>query len=126
MGRCIRYGKLSINDGKLSYEHIPSLLRLIYGGIPLPEQNETIADMLDNIVRMYEQVAVNTIVENTYILIEEESEEELYIILAIIMFWNEKMNLDFVTPLMTAGEPVKELYIEPTMNIKSSTTFSPK
>ena len=73
---------------KLNPEHIPSLLRLIYGNIAVPEQNESIANMLDTIVKMYGQVAVNTIVENTYILIEEKSEARLYLILAMIVFWN--------------------------------------
>ncbi len=68
--------------------------------------------MLDTIVKMYGQVAVNTIVENTYILIEEKSEARLYLILAMIVFWNAKMKLDIVTPLMATEEPIKELYIE--------------
>ena len=99
-------------DEKLNPEHIPSLLRLIYGNIAVPEQNESIANMLDTIVKMYGQVAVNTIVGNTYILIEEKSEARLYLILAMIVFWNAKMKLDIVTPLMAAEEPIKELYIE--------------
>ena len=90
-------------DEKLNPEHIPSLLRLIYGNIAVPEQNESIANMLDTIVKMYGQVAVNTIVENTYILIEEKSEARLYLILAMIVFWNAKMKLDIVTPLMAAN-----------------------
>ena len=54
---------------------------------------------------------MNTIVENTYIIIEEESEEELYIILVLILFWIAEMKLDIVTPLKVATESVKDLYI---------------
>lgn len=53
-------------DGELNPEHIPSLLRLLYGDSTVPEQNETIANMLDTIVERYGQAAVNTIVENSY------------------------------------------------------------
>lgn len=99
-------------DGKLELEHIPSLLRLLYGYSTLPEQNETIVDMLGTIVKRYGQAAVNTIVENSYILIEEKSKSELYIIIAMIVFWNEEMKLDIVTPLKASEEPVKDVYIE--------------
>lgn len=98
--------------GKLELEHIPSLLRLLYGYSTLPEQNETIVDMLGTIVKRYGQAAVNAIVENSYILIEEKSKSELYIIIVMIVFWNEEMKLDIVTPLKAAEEPVKDMYIE--------------
>ena len=66
--------------------------------------------MLDKIVQMYGQEAVNSIVKNSDILIQENAEGELFIILAMILFWNEKLELDIVAPLKTVKYEVLALY----------------
>ena len=96
--------------GKLDVQHIPSLMKLIYGDSTVSEQNESIVKMLDNIVHIYGQEAVNIIVENSDILIEEDAEGELFILLAMILFWNEKLKLDIIEPLKMAKYEVIELY----------------
>ena len=96
--------------GKLNVQHISSLMKLICGDSTVSEQNESIVKMLDKIVQMYGQEAVNSIVKNSDILIQENAEGELFIILAMILFWNEKLELDIVAPLKTVKYEVLALY----------------
>lgn len=97
-------------DGKLELQHIYDLLRLLYGDLTISEQNECIVNLLDSIVKTYGQEAVNIIVEETDVLIDEKSENCLFLVLAMILFWNKKQQLDIVTPLKNAQEPIKKLY----------------
>lgn len=94
----------------MELQHIYDLLRLLYGDLTISEQNECIVNLLDSIVKTYGQEAVNIIVEETDVLIDEKSENCLFLVLAMILFWNKKQQLDIVTPLKNAQEPIKKLY----------------
>ena len=106
----------AINDfcekyyGKLDICHIPDLMRMFNGTASCWEQNEFIVNMLDNIVENYGQNAVNVIVENTEILVKERSEECLSSILTMILFWNENLQLDIISPLLSEKKLILELY----------------
>lgn len=106
----------AINDfckkyyGKLDICHIPDLMRMFNGTAACWEQNEFIVNLLDDIVENYGQDAVNAIVENTEILIEERSIECLSLILTMILFWHENLQLDIISPISSGDKRILELY----------------
>lgn len=99
-------------DGKLGVQHIPDLMKLFYGGFAVSEQNESIVNMLNTIVEMFGQKAVNIIVNKTDILIAEKSVKCVHLILPMILFWNSELKLDIITPLTMSSEDIKKIYKE--------------
>ena len=53
---------------------------------------------------------MNAIVENTEILIEERFVECLSLILTMILFWHENLQLDIISPISSGDKRILELY----------------
>lgn len=99
-------------NGKLTPCHIPDLLKLMYGYSAISEQNDVLLDMIGTIIKTHGQEAIDIIVKRTNILIEEGYGEHiaLSLILSVILFYNSKIQLDIVTPIITAEKPIREIY----------------
>lgn len=74
--------------GVATVDHIPNFMRLYYDDVSTSEQNEFVTNVLNEILIADPEKAIEKIVENFNILLEEDAEDCFLYLEAMLVFWN--------------------------------------